>query len=232
MTDDNRNHDTEPGAEDSERVLGTPASEQGRVVSSTAEEHREHEGPYSAAETHTRPEEIQRKGERTAAMWFTIAFFASVAFLVFYFLFPPNSEGEPIIAVPLFGQWANMLMGGTLTLSLFGIGAGMTVWARRVMPHYEVASPYDELPSPPEQKSSFSDFLMRSADESGFTKRPLMRRTLMLAMAPLGLAPIVLLRDTGPLPRETLKHTLWEPGMHMVVEGSEKHGDEGWIHQD
>ncbi|QBI53785.1 cytochrome bc1 complex Rieske iron-sulfur subunit [Streptomonospora litoralis] len=231
MTDENRNHDTEPGAGGPERVIGTPRGED-RVVTGAAPEHEDHEGPYSAAETHGRPEEIQRKGERTAAMWFTIAFVGGVGFLVSYFLFPPNAEGEPAIANPLVGQWANMLMGGTLTLALFGIGAGMTVWARRVMPHYEVASPYDELPSPPEQKSSFSDFLMRSADESGFTKRPLMRRTLLLAMAPLGVAPIVLLRDTGPLPRESLRHTLWEPGMHMVVEGAERTGDNKWIHQD
>lgn len=231
MTENNRNQSSEPGAEGPERVVGTPAGSS-RVIAPEAEEHAGHEGPYSAAETHSRPEEYQRKGERTASVWFTIAFFAGVGFLVSYFLFPPNAEGEPAIAVPLIGQWSNMLLGGTLTLSLFGIAAGMTVWARQVMPHYEVASPYDELPSAPEEKSSFSDFLMRSADESGVTKRPLMRRTLLLAMAPLGLAPIVLLRDTGPLPRETLKHTLWERGMHMVVEGADRAGDEQWIHED
>ncbi|GAA1747716.1 MULTISPECIES: ubiquinol-cytochrome c reductase iron-sulfur subunit [Streptomonospora] len=233
MTENNRNHDTDPGAEGPDRVIGTPTSaEEDRVVSGRTGEEADHEGAYSAAETHSRPEEVQRKGERTASMWFTLAFLGGVGFLVSYFLFPPDAEGDPAIANPLVGQWANMLMGGTLTLSLFGIGAGMTVWARRVMPHYEVANDYDELPSAPEEKSSFSDFFMRGADESGFTKRPLMRRTLLLAMAPLGLAPIVLLRDTGPLPRDTLKHTLWEPGMHMVVEGGVQEDEDGWIHAD
>src|SRR5690606_13906297 len=115
-------------------------------------------------------------------------------------------------------QWANMLLGGTLALALLGIGAGMTVWARRVLPHYEVSSPYDELPSSEEEKSSFSEFFMRGADESGFTKRPLMRRTLLLAMVPLGLAPVALLRDMGPLPGDQLKRTIWRDGLHLVVE--------------
>ncbi|GAA4890236.1 ubiquinol-cytochrome c reductase iron-sulfur subunit [Streptomonospora salina] len=231
MTENNRNHDTDPGAEGSDRVIGTPTSDS-RVVSGSAEEQGDYEGAYSAAEAHPRPEEVQRKGERTAAVWFTLAFLGGVGFLVSYFLFPPDAEGDPAIADPLLGQWSNMLMGGTLTLSLFGIGAGMTVWARRIMPHYEVANDYDELPSSPEEKSSFRDFFMRGADESGFTRRPLMRRTLLLAMAPLGVAPIVLLRDAGPLPRETLKHTMWEQGMHMVVEGSDREGEDRWIHED
>ncbi|MUL40954.1 Rieske (2Fe-2S) protein [Streptomonospora sp. PA3] len=232
MTDTNRNHDND-GAEGPDRVIGTPSSAAGsRVIADNPQGDASQEGAYSPEETHTRPEELQRKGERTAAMWFTLAFLGGVGFLVSYFLFPPDAEGHPSIASPLIGQWSNMLMGGTLALSLFGIAAGMTVWARQIMPHYEVANDYDELPSPPEEKSSFSDFFMRGADESGFTKRPLMRRTLLLAMAPLGLAPIVLLRDTGPLPRDTLRHTLWEPGMHMVVEGAARHGEEGWIHED
>ena len=154
---------------------------------------------------------------------FLIAFLGGIGFLVSYFLFPPNAAGEPAIGDPQIGQYANALMGGTLTLAMFAIGAGMTVWARNVMPHYEVASPYDDLPSSEEEKSSFSEFFMKSADESGFTKRPLMRRTLILAMLPLGLAPIVLLRDTGPLPGDQMKETRWVDGMRMYVEGTHRH---------
>jgi ubiquinol-cytochrome c reductase iron-sulfur subunit len=96
------------------------------------------------------------------------------------------------------------------------------VWARNVMPHYEVASPYDELPSNEKEKGSFSEFFMRGADESGFTRRPLMRRTLIAAMLPLGIAPIILLRDTGPLPGDKLKVTPWADGRRMVVEGTHR----------
>ncbi|ASU83313.1 ubiquinol-cytochrome C reductase [Nocardiopsis gilva YIM 90087] len=221
MTDNNTNSENEAGADD--RVIGTPSdASSDSIVAGPADPHREHAGPYPAEETHKHSEEEQRRGEKVASLWFVIAFLAGIGFLVAYFAWPPNAAGEPAIADPQIGQYSNMALGGTLALALFAIGAGMTVWARRVMPHYEVSSPYDELPSAPEEKKSFGEFFMKSADESGFLKRPLMRRTLLLAMAPLGLAPIVMLRDTGPLPGDKLHKTLWEKGMHMVVEGTDR----------
>ncbi|GAA0995653.1 MULTISPECIES: ubiquinol-cytochrome c reductase iron-sulfur subunit [Nocardiopsidaceae] len=224
MTENDNNDNNEAGAHTPERVVGTPtaAAEERVVTESSAGAPEEHAGPYRASETHARPEEVQRRGEKAASAWFIIAFLGGIGFLVSYFLFPPNAAGEPAIADPQIGQYSNMLLGGTLTVAMFGIGAGMTVWARQVMPHYEVHSPYDDLASDEKEKGSFSDFFMKSADESGFTKRPLMRRTLILAMVPLGLAPIVLLRDTGPLPGDKLKHTPWEPGMRMFVEGTHR----------
>ncbi|MDS1268689.1 Rieske 2Fe-2S domain-containing protein [Lipingzhangella sp. LS1_29] len=210
-----------------ERVIGTPTGGTAGPTGMTADAPQEstpssaHEGPYPPEETHLRTEEEQRRGERIAALWFVIAFLAGVGFIVSYFLFPPGPDG-PAVGDPSTGQIANIAMGGTLTVALFAIGAGMTVWVRRVIPHYEVASPYDELPSDEQEKSSFGEFFMRGANESGFTRRPLMRRTLFAAMLPLGVAPIVLLRDTGPLPGDILKQTMWEDGMHMVVEGTSR----------
>src|SRR5690606_21689281 len=77
-------------------------------------------------------------------------------------------------------------------------------------------------PSSEEEKSSFSEFFMRGAQESGILKRPLLRRTLLLAMVPLGLAPVVLLRDMGPLPGDKLKRTIWRDGTYLVVEGTNR----------
>lgn len=208
-----------------ERVIGTPTAGGGTLGDTPQETTSSgHEGPYSPEETHLRTEEEQRKGERIAALWFGIATVAGIGFIVSYFLFPPGPDaaaGEGI-SNPAIGQLANVAMGSTLTIALFGIGAGMTVWVRRVIPHYEVASPYDELPSSTQEKSSFADFFMRGANESGFTKRPLLRRTLFASMLPLGIAPVILLRDTGPAPGDVLKHTIWEDGLHMVVEGTSR----------
>ncbi|GAA3736309.1 cytochrome bc1 complex Rieske iron-sulfur subunit [Salinactinospora qingdaonensis] len=222
MTDNTSNHDNTAGDGARERILGTPSGTEGALTEVGPGDHRGHSGPYPAAETHTHTEEEQRKGERVAALWFTLAFLAGIGFLVSYFLFPPGPDGEPAIAAPAIGKLSNLALGGTLAVALFAIGAGMTVWTRRVMPHYEVSSPYDEMPSPAAEKRSFSDFFMRGGEESGITKRPLMRRTLLLSMLPLGLAPILLLRDLGPLPRNELHKTPWQRGQRMVVEGSER----------
>lgn len=218
MTDNTSNHDNEAGGDDRDRVIGTPSpAESDAIVAGTQEQEGGHDGPYPAVETHRRSEEEQRRGEKVAALWFILAFFAGVGFVIAFFVYGPEE-----ISTPQMGQYSTVALGATLGLALFGIGAGMTTWARRVMPHYEVSSPYDELPSAPEEKSSFGEFFAKGADESGFTRRPLMRRTLMLAMVPLGIAPIVLLRDTGPLPGDKLKHTMWEQGMHMVAEGTHR----------
>ncbi|QRN80190.1 MAG: Rieske (2Fe-2S) protein [Nocardiopsis sp. BM-2018] len=219
---ENSNNDNKAGDDAAERVVGTPTDTADVVTETAAEAESEHNGPYLASETHHHPEEQQRRGEKIAAVWFIIAMLAGIGFIVSYFLFPPNAAGEPAIADPQISQYSNMLLGGTLTLAMFGIGAGMTVWARNIMPHYEVASSYDDLPSSPEEKGSFSEFFMKSADESGFTKRPLMRRTLIAAMLPLGIAPIVLLRDSGPVPGDLMKSTPWVDGMRMHVEGTHR----------
>jgi ubiquinol-cytochrome c reductase iron-sulfur subunit len=219
MTDNTNRNDADKSRE---RVIGTPTSEGATLATAEDAPHRRHEGPYPAEETHVRPEEVQRRGERMASLWFLVAFLAGIGFFVSYFMFPANSDGTPSIADPETAQWANMLLGGTLALALFSIGAGMTVWVRRVLPHYEVSSPYDELPSSEEEKSSFSEFFMRGAQESGILKRPLLRRTLLLAMVPLGLAPVVLLRDMGPLPGDKLKRTIWRDGTYLVVEGTNR----------
>ncbi len=47
-----------------------------------------------------------------------------------------------------------------------------------------------------------------------------MRRTLIAATIPLAVAPIVLLRDMGPLPGTSLRHTVWRKGMRLLVYGA------------
>ena len=51
-------------------------------------------------------------------------------------------------------------------------------------------------------------------------KRPLLRRTLIAATVPLAAAPIVLLRDMGPLPGTYLRHTVWRKGLRLVTYGA------------
>ena len=42
----------------------------------------------------------------------------------------------------------------------------------------------------------------------------------MLGTLPLLAAPIVLLRDMGPLPGTSLRHTVWSPGRRLLVAGT------------
>jgi ubiquinol-cytochrome c reductase iron-sulfur subunit len=70
--------------------------------------------------------------------------------------------------------------------------------------------------SPEDREVTVSGF-MTGLDETGIARRPLVRNTLLGALGVLALpVPIVLLRDLGPLPGDSLKSTIWEPGMRVV----------------
>jgi ubiquinol-cytochrome c reductase iron-sulfur subunit len=57
---------------------------------------------------------------------------------------------------------------------------------------------------------------MQGIEDSGIGRRPLVRNSLIGAMAFLGLPAIVALRDLGPLPGDKLAHTVWKKGMQVV----------------
>ena len=44
----------------------------------------------------------------------------------------------------------------------------------------------------------------------------------MLATLPLAAIPIVVLRDLGPLPGTSLRHTVWSPGRRLLVYGTNR----------
>ena len=52
--------------------------------------------------------------------------------------------------------------------------------------------------------------------ESGIGRRPLIRNSLIGAMAALGLPAVIFLRDLGPLPGNKLAHTVWKKNMRVV----------------
>jgi ubiquinol-cytochrome c reductase iron-sulfur subunit len=56
----------------------------------------------------------------------------------------------------------------------------------------------------------------QGAEESGIARRPLIRNSLLGAMALLGLPAIVLLRDLGPLPGNAFSTTVWRKGIRVV----------------
>jgi ubiquinol-cytochrome c reductase iron-sulfur subunit len=76
------------------------------------------------------------------------------------------------------------------------------------------------ISSPAEDRQEFQKTFMEGAEASGFIKRPLIRRSLIAASLPLALAPVVLLRDMGPLPEKELRYTVWRKGLRLVVYGS------------
>jgi ubiquinol-cytochrome c reductase iron-sulfur subunit len=75
------------------------------------------------------------------------------------------------------------------------------------------------LASTEDEREQFTKTFTEGAEASGFVHRPLLRRTLIAASVPLAVAPLVVLRDMGPLPGTVLRHTAWSPGRRMLVYG-------------
>ncbi|MEV5409225.1 Rieske 2Fe-2S domain-containing protein [Thermopolyspora sp. NPDC052614] len=153
-----------------------------------------------------------RRAERLVALLFLVTFLAGIAFIVSYVVFQVGDLDKTATS--------NLALGGTLTLALLSLACGIVVWVRRIMPKYNLVQERHPMASEPAVRDEVAKVFVQGAEESGFVKHKLLRRTLLLAAAPLGLAPLVLLKDLGPLPRESLRHTVWKPGMRLVVEGT------------
>lgn len=54
------------------------------------------------------------------------------------------------------------------------------------------------------------------ANESGIGRRPLIRNTMLGALAMLPLSAVVILRDLGPLPEDKLRKTVWSKGKLLI----------------
>jgi ubiquinol-cytochrome c reductase iron-sulfur subunit len=71
--------------------------------------------------------------------------------------------------------------------------------------------------STPENKAAFAETFKEGAEASQFVSKKMVRRTLIAATGVAAIAPIVLLRDLGPLPQTSLDHTVWRRGIRLVV---------------
>jgi ubiquinol-cytochrome c reductase iron-sulfur subunit len=157
------------------------------------------------------PERAKRV-ERVVALCFTISVLASLAFIASYVIFPVHSIDKVLKS--------NLGLGLSMTVALLALGVGATIWVRHLMPQVELTEARKPLASPEQDRAAFRETFTEGAEASQFVKRPLVRRTLLAASVALGIAPLVLLRDLGPLPRKQLDYTAWKKGTRLVVFGS------------
>jgi ubiquinol-cytochrome c reductase iron-sulfur subunit len=105
-----------------------------------------------------------------------------------------------------------------LTICLGGIGAGIVVWAQRLMPariHIEKRGPIGGTPE------RIEDLEQALVEEAGFSRRTLLIRALAGTMAGLAAALAVPVFSLGPLPGRALFETAWRQGGRLAVAGGE-----------
>jgi ubiquinol-cytochrome c reductase iron-sulfur subunit len=159
-----------------------------------------------------------RNAERLAALCFLVAFIAGVGFLVAYVALEvgPNNGGNAVVAA----LRSNLALGSSLGLALLALGTGSMIWVRHLTPNIEIEEQRHDLKSAPEDRAAFKKDFATGAAITQITKRPLLRRTMLLATAPLALAPLWLLRDLGPAPGTSLRTTVWKKGTRAVTLGA------------
>ncbi|MER7573140.1 Rieske 2Fe-2S domain-containing protein [Streptomyces sp. NPDC126514] len=159
-------------------------------------------------------ERAAKRSERAVAMLFVVSMLATVAFIAAYVAIPVDRS---VYIFPIGHISAlNFALGMTLGISLFCIGAGAVHWARTLMSDVEVAEDRHAVQSPPEVKAKVLADFAEGAKESALGRRKLIRNTMFGALALFPLSGVVLLRDLGPLPGTSLRHTLWSKGKLLV----------------
>jgi ubiquinol-cytochrome c reductase iron-sulfur subunit len=88
------------------------------------------------------------------------------------------------------------------------------------MPDTEVVAERHEFRSEDQDREDFVATVKERAGAAGLGRRSLIKRSLGLAVGLVGLSPLVLLRDLGPLPRKQLSETDWKSGTRLVLDPS------------
>lgn len=148
-----------------------------------------------------------KRAERQVAWLFTLGGACLAGGVVAYVAF----DARELISVPTLGRVSasNFWLGTLIGLGSFFIGAAAIHWARRLMPGEEAVDHRHTLRGDEQSRASAIEQFKRGAAESGFLSRPLVRRTMLGAMALFPLPLVVLLGDLGPSPKEKLRHTMW-----------------------
>jgi ubiquinol-cytochrome c reductase iron-sulfur subunit len=153
-----------------------------------------------------------RSAEKIVVFCFVLAFIAGCGFIAAYVGLGVHSVDKVFRS--------NLALGLSLSVALFALGLGALIWVRHLMPDFEMTEERHEMRSTEPERAAFDEYFKEGAAASQFVRRPMVRRTLMLATLPLAAIPIVLLRDMGPLPGTSLRHTVWSPGRRLLVYGT------------
>src|ERR1700728_4211613 len=164
-----------------------------------------------------------KNAERVVAALFILAFLAGCGFIAAYVGLEVGVSTIPKGANAVVAAFrSNLALGSTLTIALLALGLGSMIWVRHLTPNIETVEERHDLNSAPADRAAFQRTFAEGAAISQITKRPLIRRTMLLATLPLALAPLVLLRDLGPLPENSLRTTVWRKGLRAVTLGGQR----------
>ena len=160
-----------------------------------------------ATQSYSADEEAEHRfAERGVALLFILAALGTIAFCVVYFTVNVHAA---------LGKWSNLGLGAGLAVSLLATGCGMIVWAKGLMPHEKAIQERHSFHSPEAEELEAEETFLAGARDMQL-HRPLLRRTLLAALGILPIPAVIMLRDLGPLPHDTLRESGWKAGDRLV----------------
>jgi len=157
-----------------------------------------------------------KRAEQQVAALFVASAVGTVATIASYIFVHP----QVYIFLPILGSTnvQQLCIGIGLTVATLTIGLGAIQWAKKLMPDVEMVQERHEFRSTDAEREALVETVNEHVAETGIARRPLIKRTLGLALGVVGLSPLVLLRDLGPLPGKYFDTTDWSAGTRLMLD--------------
>ncbi|AWB89137.1 cytochrome bc1 complex Rieske iron-sulfur subunit [Salinibacterium hongtaonis] len=171
--------------------------------------------PHNPRVTDTDPAK-ERHASRLVGGLFLLSIVGSIFAIVAYIIFP-ITPGD-MLSVRL----NTLFLGLGITLALIPLGIGAIYWAKNLMSSHELVEMRHPTRGTDETRAAAANIFTLGNQESGFTRRKLIRNSLIGALAVFPLPAIVMFRDLAPAedPVALFKHTMWKKGTRLAIDPS------------
>ncbi|NCZ71865.1 MAG: Rieske (2Fe-2S) protein [Actinobacteria bacterium] len=161
-----------------------------------------------------------KKAERQVGILFLLSVLGTLLFIYAYL----GIDEDSFVFIPVLGSTNahQLFLGLGLAMALFFIGMAAVHWAKTLMPDHEVVDYRKELRSKDEDRDDFVATVKDRAAEAGLGRRSFIKRTMLLSLGLVGLSPVLLLGDLGPLPGNDQKETNWKSGTRLVTDPGDR----------
>lgn len=156
--------------------------------------------------------EREKGAERGISLLFALSGFFSVAAFGLNFLFPivPGDLSTT--------RLNNMLVGLAIASGLLCLGIGAVHWAKALMHGHELVEERHPTRGDDATRERAVEIFTEANKESGWTRRRLLRNSLVGALVAFPIPAIALFRDLAPAnrPEDVLGHTMWKKGVRLT----------------
>lgn len=152
-----------------------------------------------------------KKVERQVALIFTVSILATIVGIWGYFAFPMNATLGNVRA-------STLSIGAGLGVGMLGIGVAAVHWAKALMSDVEHIDERHPQKSDQATRAEAAELLAEGAEDSRIGRRPLLKGTMVgaMALAPLAFAVPLVGNLGGSWNVGAMRYTMWNTGVRLA----------------